>query len=487
MERPLKILFVTSEMYPLLSTGGLAEVASALPKALRARGHDVRIAMPCFKQIPAEHRGEHYCLCVADLGAQAVHGSLRRSVVPGTDIPLYLVEHEGYFGREFPYGDGATEFADNAERFAFFCQAVLHGIPQTWWKPDVVHLNDWHAAPAASYLRTKYKRDPYWESVPVLLTIHNLAFQGQYPASRFPNTGLDDELLSPEFLEFHGDLNFLKGGIIFADRVSTVSPRYAREIQTPEYGAGLDGVLRTRREHLSGILNAVDYDVWSPERDHQIPVTYSAKTLEGKAQCKRRLQARLGLPARDVPLFGMVSRLYWQKGLDLLVEALPELMKLDLQLVVLGTGEPYLEQRLRAAAEAQPERIAVHLGFDAALAHEIYAGIDFFLMPSRYEPCGLGQMYALAYGAVPIVRRTGGLADTVIDLNSVTLRKGTADGFVFVPLTAGSIVRQAHRALEVFKDRDTLSSLRRAGMKKRFSWDRSSEEYIALYRDTLGG
>ncbi|MBI3117108.1 MAG: glycogen synthase, partial [Candidatus Hydrogenedentes bacterium] len=427
MDRPLKILFVTAEMSPLISTGGLAEVANALPKALHARGHDVRVIMPCFREIPEEHRGESYCLCVADLGSRAEHGALRRSVVPGTEIPLYLVEHEGFFGRATPYGTGASEFPDNAERFCFFCQAVLHGIPQTWWKPDIVHCHDWHAASVPVYLRSKYQKDAYWEGVSSLLTIHNLGYQGQYPAEKFENTGFDDELLSPEFLEFHGDLNLLKGGIVFAGRLNTVSPRYAREIQTPEYGAGMDGVLRTRRDHLTGILNGVDYDTWNPAIDGIIAAPYARDALAGKQACKKRLQEMAGLPVKDTPVFGVVSRLYWQKGLDLVVDALRDLMKLDVQLVVLGSGEPGLERRLRQAQQEHPDRVHVLPKYEQDLARHVFAGSDFFLMPSRYEPCGLGQMYALAYGAVPIVRRTGGLSDTVRDVNGASLKDGSAN------------------------------------------------------------
>lgn len=487
MEKPLKILFVTAELSPLVSTGGLAEVANALPKALHARGHDVRVIMPCFRQIPLELRGEHYCVCVADLGTHSVHGALRRTTVPDTQIPLYLVEHAGYFDRDSLYGHGAEEYGDNAERFCFFCQAVLHGIPQTWWKPDIIHCHDWHSAPVPVYLKTRYAKDPYWENVPVLLTIHNLAYQGQYPAAQFGKTGFDVELLSPQFLEFHGDMNFLKGGILFADRLNTVSPRYSREIQTREYGAGMEGLLRTRQKDLSGILNGVDYELWNPATDSHIHRAYAPEILGGKQACKRRLQAKLGLPARDVPLFAIVSRLYWQKGLDLVAKALSELLKLDLQLVVLGSGEPELEHLFSMAGNAQPERMRVKLGFDSPLAHEIYAGADFFLMPSRYEPCGLGQLYALAYGTVPVVRRTGGLADTITDANRITLDHETANGLSFVPLTAEAIVRNILRARELYRAPEALRKIQDTGMRQRFSWERSGAAYVELYNEALAG
>jgi starch synthase len=482
--QPLKILYVTSELAPLVSTGGLAEVAAALPRALRARGHDVRVALPCYRQIPAAVLGEQYCMVVAELGGKAVHGAMRASVMPGTDIPLYLIEHEGYFGRQAPYGVGAYEFDDNGERFCFFCQALFHGIRQTGWMPDVIHCNDWHGAPIAIYLKTRYRRDPFWGRVPCLFTIHNLAHQGRYAVSRFGATGFDPALLAPGCLLFDGDMNFMRGAILFADTLSTVSPRYAKEIQTAEYGCGLDEILGARSADLYGVLNGVDYDVWNPATDPNIACPYSAESPLGKAECKAALQRRFDLPVRDVPLFGAVSRLYWQKGFDFVLDAMDRMMAHDAQLVVLGSGDPWLEGQLSGCVHRYPGRVGVFLGYDAALSHQVVAGSDFFLMPSRYEPCGLAQMYSLAYGNLPIVRRTGGLADTVVDATPANLRRGTATGLSFVPKTAAALARAVDRAVALYADPEAMGQLRHAGMTRDFSWGRSCEAYEALYRKT---
>ncbi len=482
---PLKILFVAAEMSPLLSTGGLAEVAAAQPRFLRALGHDVRVAMPCYRSVPAEHRGEEYCLCEAKFGAEKAYGAFRKSVAPDSDVPLYLVEHAGYFGREKPYGVGAYEFDDNAERFCFFSHALLHGVAQTGWTPDVVHCHDWHTAAIPTLLKTRLAKHPVWGGMPCVYTIHNLAFQGRYKAEHFASTGLDPWLLSPDYLEYEGDMNLMKGAIQFATKVNTVSPRYAQEIRTLEYGNGLDGVLRERGSDLSGILNGVDYDVWNPQKDRYTAADYSAKDLSGKALCKAALQETFGLPKSDVPLFGMVSRLFWQKGVDLLAHAIDALAEMDLQIAVLGTGDPEIERRLSEATARHPEKVGVALKFDAPLSHQIEAGADFFLMPSRYEPCGLGQMYSMAYGTIPVVRRTGGLADTVHDLNPVHERRETATGISFPPFTEPALIRSVERATALYEDKASLNRLRLRCMTQDFSWNRSAEAYVALYREAV--
>ena len=485
MGKSLKILFVTSELAPLVSTGGLAEVAGALPRALRARGHDVRVAIPRYRQIPDAAAGEQYCLCVADFGDRKAHGALRQAVVPGTDIPLYLVEHEGYFGRETPYGTGAYEFMDNAERFCFFCLALLHGIPQTGWKPDVVHCHDWHTAPLPAFLKTRWRSDAYWGGMPSLFTIHNLAFQGRYGAEHYAATGLPAELFHPGCMEFEGDMNLMKGAIHFADKISTVSPRYAKEIQTLNYGAGLHGVLGGRADDLYGILNWVDTNDWNPAQDPHLAAVYSAGDLAGKKACKAALQKTLGLEPGKPPVFGLVTRLYWQKGVDLLLDAMDRIMEHKLQIAVLGAGDPDLEARLTAAAAKYPGRVGLYLGYNNALAHQVIAGSDFLVMPSRYEPCGLAQMYALAYGTVPIVRRTGGLADSVVNATAATLKDGTANGLSFMPVTPGALARAVDRAMELWRKPATLEKLRRAGMARDLSWDRSCRAYAALYEKTM--
>ena len=484
LKKPLKILFVTSEVAPLMSTGGLADVASALPQALHAQGHDVRVIMPCFRSLSPGQRGEQLLTYAVEMGPRLVSGALRKTALPNTRVPLYLVEQEAYFMRPHPYGSGAHEYPDNAERFSFFCAATLEGIKRTGWHPDVVHCHDWHAAAVPALLKTRYEKDVFWGGTPSLFTIHNLAYQGRYSADRFAATGLPAELFTPEFLEFHGDFCLMKAGLVFSDKLSTVSPRYAREIQTAEYGVGLDGVLRHRAKDLHGILNGVDYTIWNPAKDEHLEANYDAANMAGKAACKAALQRALGLPVREVPVFGSVTRLFWQKGLDLVADAMPELLRHDLQVVVQGTGDPEVEQRLQRWAAEFPEKISLVLKFDRALAHQVHGGSDFFLMPSRYEPCGLSQMYSFAYGNIPIVRRTGGLADTVVHLDPVHRKNETSNGISFIPLTPQAITRAVVQAMGLYRTQEFLEVQKR-GMAADFSWEQSAKAYDALYRETI--
>ncbi|MCC6145066.1 MAG: glycogen synthase, partial [Candidatus Hydrogenedentes bacterium] len=352
--------------------------------------------------------------------------------------------------------------------------------------PDIVHCHDWQAAPLLAFLKTRAGAHSPWAGVRTFFTIHNLAYQGRYGREQLAFTGLDPSLFHPGCLEYYGDINFMKLGICMADKLTTVSPRYAREIQTLDYGEGLDGMLRSRSADLTGILNGIDYSVWSPAQDSHIAQKFSVDDLSGKKACKADLQRTMNLPEADVPVFSVVSRLFWQKGIDLIVDALERLMEFDLQLIVLGTGEPSLENHLLGAAQRYPQKLGLALKFDVGLSHKIQAGSDFFLMPSRYEPCGLTQMYSLAYGSVPIVRRTGGLADSVRDINKVNLRRGTANGISFVPRTSAAVVRSVQRAMELYFEPDLLERLRKRGMQEDFSWDRSSRAYAALYRQGLG-
>lgn len=483
--KPLKILFACSELSPLVTSGGLGDVAAALPRALRAQGHDVRLALPCYRSLPVEVRGEPACMCVADLGAKTAWGALRVSTIPGTDIPLYLIEHEAYFGRERPYGTGAYEYDDNAERFCFFCLALLHGVPQTHWRPDLVHCHDWHTAAIPAYVKTRLAHTEAWRGMPTVLTIHNLAYQGRYKARFLPYTGLGWDLFTPDCLEFYGDINLMKGGIAFASLVNAVSPRYAKEIQTPQYGEGLDGFLRTRTNSLYGILNGVDYTQWNPRTDPHIVEPYGPDDFRGKERCKVALQRRLGLPQRAAPLIGMITRLYWQKGVDLVARAMDSVMRLDLQLVILGTGDPFYERMLAGSIAKYPEKARLLTQFDVALSHQIQAGSDFFLLPSRYEPCGLSQMYSLAYGTVPIVRETGGLADTVRPITPANLRKGRATGIVFRPVSPEAIVASIAQAIRLYESPEVFRAVRVAGMKEDFSWERSSRAYVRLYRRAM--
>jgi len=485
MSQKLKVLFVASEAAPLVKTGGLADVAFALPRALNAQGHDVRVAIPCYGSIPEAYRGDLRGTCFVNVDSRTQFGAWRESHLPGTNVKAYLVEHEGYFNRPHPYFQNGNEYGDNLERFCFFCMGVLDSVAQTGWRPDIVHCNDWHTAVVPAYLKTRLAEHPFWKGVASLLTIHNIRYQGRYSAGLLPKTGLDPSLFTPECLEFYGDINLLKAGIKFASKINTVSRTYAREIQTPAYGHGLDGFLRTRRADLVGIVNGVDYEAWDPASDPHVPVKFFLDDLSGKRQCKELLQREQGLPGCEAPLFVMVSRLVWDKGLDLVTNALDRLLLEDLQLVILGTGDPHYERTLECWTARAPDKIRVILAHDEALAHRLYAAADFFLMPSLTEPCGLSQMYALRYGAVPIVRKTGGLADTVVDASPANIMKGTATGIVFRPPSAEALVRGVFRALRLYAEPEVLKKVRHAGMSADFSWERASRAYVDLYRKAM--
>ncbi len=483
--KSLKILYVCSEVSPLVKTGGLGDVSYALPRTLRSLGHDVRVAMPCYGTIPFEARGAQVAMCIADMGWTTAYGALRQTHVPGTSVPLYLVEHDGYFDRPSPYGGPEGEYWDNVERFSFFNLALLDGIANTGWTPDLVHCHDWHAALIPAHIKTRLARHPVWGGMPTLFTIHNLGYQGRYAGGMFPKTGLSWEYFTPEHLEFYAGINLMKAGIVFADALSTVSRRYAVEIQTPEYGHGLDGVLRTRAKDLYGIVNGVDYDKWNPACDPRIAATFTADAIEGKAVCKSDLQRHCDFSKSQVPLFGMVSRLTWQKGIDLLVDMIDAMLEQDVQLVVLGNGDAYYQDRMAQSARRHPKRMRLFLGYDDVLAHRIYAGSDFFLMPSHTEPCGLSQLYSLAYGTLPIVRRTGGLADTVQPVTRANLARNKATGFAFSAATATALSSAVNRAIALYDDKKTLAQMRRAAMLEDFSWKHSSQEYERLYRKVV--
>ncbi len=483
MDDPIKVLVVSSEISPLLSTGGLAEVASSLPKALHGHGVDVRVAMPWYGSIAREHGGERRAMGVAHLAGKTEFGALRESRLPDTKIPLYLVEHEGYFGRSHPYRAGAYDYWDNCERFCFFAQALLSGLEGVGWIPDLVHCNDWHMAPIVINLKTLYPPESPWHCRPSLFTIHNMAYQGRFGSDQFPATGFATPVYPS--LEYYGDINLMKGAILHADKLNTVSPRYAHEIQTLDFGAGLDGVLHTRSHDLSGILNGIDYGQWSPENDNHIVQTFSKKDLRGKQACKKHLQERFGLPVKDVPLFGMVTRLDWQKGVDLLLETFPRLMDQDIQVLVLGTGNHDYERAYGEAAAYFRDKVRFILDFNPPISHAIFAGSDFFLMPSRFEPCGLSQMYALAYGTIPIVRRTGGLVDSVVDTTRLSLLQKEATGLVFGSPSATALADAMLRAVRLYANKAAFTKVRAQGMNQDFSWDRSSEHYLDLYRETI--
>lgn len=482
---PLRILYVSAELAPFASTGGLGDVTNALPRALRKLGHDVRVAVPCYRGVPVTVRGETHCNCACALGERTIRGTLRLATLPDSDVPLYLVQNDPFFDRPYLYGPNAAEYPDAMVRFCFFSMAVLDGIAKTPWMPQVVHCNDWHTSTIPAYVKTRFAGHRAWANMPTVLTIHNLAYQGQYPAEKLLETGLPWNLFSPDHLEFYGRINLLKAGIAFASKLNAVSPRYAQEIATPENGFGLDGFVRTRAKDLIGILNGIDYDLWNPAGDPHIAAHYSVEDLSGKALCKTSLQKELGLPEADVPLIGMVSRIDWQKGFDLAPAALEMALAENIQVVLLGLGDHNFEKNCTALAKRHPDSMRAILTYDPVFSRRIYAGSDFFLMPSRFEPCGLSQLYALAYGAIPIVRATGGLVDTVCDVSEKGVAQGESTGFLFDGLSAEATAAAVHRAVEFSANKEQLLAVRIAGMKKRFSWDQPAARYVELYKEAI--
>jgi starch synthase len=480
------VVFATAELSPFATTGGLGDVSAALPRALHELGHGVCIFLPLYDSVRRSG------LAMRTIGEIAVPGFGDRVPVHvanrGKDEPeLYLVEHDGFFRRPSLYGDAFGDYPDNLERFAFFSRAVLEAVDAFEIRADVFHCNDWHTALVGAYRRTLYRERPRLRSSGILFTIHNLAYQGRFPADRLPATILPPSLFRFEWLEFFGQLNLMKAGIVFADAISTVSPGYAAEILTPEYGAGLDAVLRFRREDLHGILNGIDTDTWNPETDPHLAARYGRDDLSGKERCREALlhELRVGLGA-DAPLVAMVSRLTWQKGSDIVLATAPEILRVGGRdapspgFVLLGSGDAGLEKGFRELAERHPGRVGIRIGFDEALAHRIEAGADLFLMPSRYEPSGLNQMYSLRYGTVPVVRACGGLADTVQEVSS---DGSSGNGFRFVEPTGVDLLAALTRAFGFFRDTETWRAIARRGMAEDHSWRRSAQEYATLYED----
>ncbi|MGB0721179.1 MAG: glycogen synthase GlgA [Gammaproteobacteria bacterium] len=479
-----RVLFVASEVHPLIKTGGLADVAGSLPAALRGLGLDVRILLPGYPVALERAAGG---TTLADFTPPPDHArvTLVEAPLPGNDVPTYLIDSPAHFdrpGSPYTQADG-TDWPDNAERFALLARVAVDmamGRSGLDWKPDLVHCHDWQTGLVPALLSLEQKPPP------TVFTIHNLAYQGVFPRADFDALGLPESLWHLGALEFWDQMSFMKGGLSFADRLTTVSPTYAHEIQTPAFGWGLDPLLRYRSEVLGGILNGVDYAYWDSSNDPNLAASFNAKQTSGRAINKAALQKHFGLPEiPSVPLIGHVGRLAEQKGLDLVLDALPRLMEHPMQMVILGTGDPQLEQRLAAAAEQYPERLSVELAYSEATAHLIEGGSDIFLMPSRFEPCGLNQIYSLRYGAVPVVHKTGGLADTIVDTNQDTLRNGTANGFVFEHADTEGVIYGVTRALDTFADARTWAKLMHNGMVRDFSWDNSARQYATLYSETL--
>jgi starch synthase len=471
----MEILFVSSEVAPWSKTGGLGDVAGALPRALAARGHAVSVVTPRYYVIdPARHGLERLA------ESPRVRGEPVSLWVKKDRARVFFVEHDRYFGsRPGLYAHGDRDYADNAERFAYLCRAALALPAALGLRPQIVHLNDWQTGLVPFLIRQEHGHDPALDRARTVFTIHNLAYQGVFPKEVVPALGLPWDVFRYEAMEFHDQLNFMKAGLVFADALTTVSPTYAREILGHDAGNGLDALLRHRAADLVGILNGIDVAEWDPARDPHLPAHFGPEDLSGKAACKAALQRELGLPERpDVPLVALIGRITDQKGLDLVVQALPEILSRDLQVALLGTGRPDWEEAFRAAARAQPARMAARIGFDEGLAHRIEAGADLFLMPSRFEPCGLNQMYSLRYGTVPIVRAVGGLEDTVEDYDG--WNAGT--GFKLREYTAHALLLALRRALEAYRDRRAWLGIVRRGMAQDNSWARSAQSYEAVYR-----
>jgi len=472
----MHIAFVTSEMVPYVKTGGLADISGALPKALARLGHRVTVFLPRYASIPyppGEFMGSVH------VPVDAVHrsaGYYRATLVKGVEV--VFVEHPPFFDRPQPYGTGNQDYEDNRLRFAFFTRAVLEYFRSRGERPDVFHAHDWQTGLLPVYLKAFYWDDPTLFRSPTLFTIHNLSYQGNFPLDTVSTLGLPWNLAARDSLEHHGGVSYMKGGVLFSEILNAVSPQYAREIQEPELGVGLDAILRSRSGDLFGILNGVDYDDWDPRSDPHIAKNYSADDPSGKAECKADLLRAFGLPAEpDLPVVGITSRLVYQKGFDIVVGAWYDLVQRPLRMAVLGSGEPEVERGFRALAERAPERFGVRLGYDSVLAHKIEAGADMFLMPSRFEPCGLTQMYSLRYGTVPIVRATGGLVDTVQPYDAAT---GQGTGFRFAHADGTGMIWALDQALAVYRDRAAWQRLMRNGMSLDFSWERSARGYVDL-------
>ncbi len=473
-----KILFASSETHPLIKTGGLADVAGSLPRALHELEQDIRIIMPNYQGIKNCEPGRY--VCTVRVSNNDVH--ILETRLPDSDIIVWLVDYPPFFNHPGnPYTDeNGAPWPNIGDRFALFCRIVAEvAMDRAYlhWRPDVIHCNDWQTGLVPALLSLEEHRPA------TVFTIHNMAYQGLFPASAQAQLNLPGQLWRPDGLEYHGMLSFIKGGLAFADWITTVSPTYAQEIQTPEFGYGLEGLLAYRRDNLTGILNGIDTDIWNPETDPHLSRRYSASDLDGKQANKLELQQRLGLPTNaDIPLFGLIGRLVEQKGIDLVLSCLPEIAQRPMQFVLLGSGDKSIELRLQDFARLYPQNIAITIGYNEPLAHQIEAGADIFLMPSRFEPCGLNQMYSQRYGTLPIVRRTGGLADTVTDALPETLANRSASGFSFNDPAPSALLEAIKRSLLLYSDKNTWRKLQQNAMGKEFSWRLSASRYLDLYQ-----
>ncbi len=476
-----QVVFVTSEMYPFSKTGGLGDVLGALPLTLHRMGIRTAVVTPFYGRLGSAEFGVH--LAWEDCHVGYPWGPITADIFQANfhGMPVYFVHRSEYFDRRFYYNDHKGDYFDNAERFIFFCRATMEFLKRLGTAPQILHVHDWQASLVAAYLYYWRLGDPYWQDTRSVLTIHNLAFQGRFSSRLFEGSGLPPQAWAMDGVEFFGDFNFLKGGIACADMVSAVSPSYAREILTPAFGCGLDGVLRARQHKLRGILNGADYSIWNPESNRFLPCTYDSASLKGKRNCKANLIKELNLdPAlRRKPLLGFIGRLRSQKGVDLLIEILPELMRQDVGVVILGEGNLEKEARLLAMMEDYPGRLATLVSYTEDLAHRIQAGCDIFLMPSTYEPCGLTQMYALRFGTPPVATAVGGLKDTIVPWPD---REAT--GFIFQRSDSRSFLEAVMQAVAVWRTMpDAWQAMVRRAMSKEFTWQDAAGRYVDVYRE----
>jgi starch synthase len=480
----MKIVHATSELFPYIKTGGLADAVGALTAALADRGHQVAVFVPGYRAVlehPDAANAERRLRLKIEMGDQFLTGDVR-VFSPRPNLGVYLICREEFYDRRSPYGNGERDYEDNADRFIFFCKAVAETLRLSDLQADLVHGHDWQTALLPLLLRETERRHGLTLALKTVFTIHNIAFQGVFPSSVFPRTNLPGDLFAIDGLEYYSQVCFLKGGILFADRVTTVSPRYAQEIQTPEFGCGLDGVAATRADDLVGILNGVDTAIWNPAIDPLLPARYSPANLSGKSVCRAELLQRCGWPVNfKGPVFGMVCRFAEQKGVDLVLANRDFFLAQDCRLIVLGSGDPQLEDGVHALAAAAPEKVAHSARLDEKMSHLIEAGADFFLMPSRFEPCGLNQMYSQVYGTVPVVSRVGGLVDTVTDADE-NPAEGT--GLVCEP-NAASLRDALERAIALFADKSRYAAVQQHGMARDFSWRTASVNYEKLYQESL--
>jgi starch synthase len=482
----MRILLASSEVHPYSKTGGLADMVGAMAKALARAGHRVGIVTPLYlgirERFPAMSRTE--LTIDFPLGVRRVRAEVW-ALEHAPAVTVYFVDVPEFYQREGLYGKDSVDYADNAERFIFYSKAVAHLALQLPWKPEVLHGNDWQTGSALLFLHYERKRTGQGSGLRTCLTIHNLAYQGLFPASQYALTNLPWDYFTPEGAEFYGQLGLLKAGIAYADVLTTVSPRYAREITTEALGCGLDGLLRHRQTSLHGILNGVDYEEWNTTNNAHLAQCYSPSDLSGKAANKLALQKEFGLPTDgSIPLFGNIGRMVGQKGVDILLGALEEMLAGNIQFVQLGSGAPAFERAFLDLAKRYPDRASVRIGYDEGLSHRLEAGCDFFLMPSRFEPCGLNQMYSLRYGTVPIVRATGGLQDTVIDVRE---DPDKADGIKFEDYSTGALAKAIRKALALYQEPEWLHWFRLNGMAVDFSWDQTARKFLELYNHNQAG